>query len=250
MADATEGLWGVFTHELAGARYTDLTHAFFPGQPHFAAFPDERRSFVFDHSASSFQVDRYELVGQWGTHVDPPLHFVADGRPLDALDVAEMLRPLVVLDISARVALDPDACPTLEDLAAWEARHGRVPAGAFVALRTDWHHRWPDPARMANKDADDVAHSPGWSRPVLEVLFEQRGIVAIGHETLDTDPGSATSKGDYGLETYVLRRDRWQIELLANLDAVPEAGALVMATWPKPRGGSGFPARVVAIHRA
>jgi kynurenine formamidase len=34
-----------------------------------------------------------------------------------------------------------------------------------------------------------------------------------------------------------------------NLDKVPETGALIMASWPKARGGSGFPARVVAIHR-
>ncbi|RVB20106.1 cyclase family protein, partial [Mesorhizobium sp. M7A.F.Ca.CA.002.10.1.1] len=52
------------------------------------------------------------------------------------------------------------------------------------------------------------------------------------------------------LEYYVLSRDCWQIELLANLDKVPEAGALIMASWPKPKAGSGFPARAVAIHEA
>ena len=35
--------------------------------------------------------------------------------------------------------------------------------------------------------------------------------------------------------------------MLANLDQVPEAGALVMVSFPKPEHGSGFPARVVAI---
>jgi hypothetical protein len=32
-----------------------------------------------------------------------------------------------------------------------------------------------------------------------------------------------------------------------NLDQVPEAGALVVVSFPKPKGGSGFPARVFAI---
>jgi kynurenine formamidase len=73
-------------------------------------------------------------------------------------------------------------------------------------------------------------------------------VLAIGHEQTDTDPGLATSRGDYSLEHYVLGRDRWQIELVANLDAVPEAGALLIAAWPKPRGGSGYPARLFAIH--
>ena len=48
-------------------------------------------------------------------------------------------------------------------------------------------------------------------------------------------------------ETYILEQDRWQIELLANLDRVPARGALIVATWPKPAGGSGFPARCFAI---
>ena len=49
------------------------------------------------------------------------------------------------------------------------------------------------------------------------------------------------------LESYVLGLNHYQIEMLANLDKVPEAGALVMVTWPKPEGGTGFPARVIAI---
>ena len=82
---------------------------------------------------------------------------------------------------------------------------------------------------------------------VLKYLYEERKITASGHEPTDTDPGVATSKGDYSCESYILHRDRYQIELLANLDKVPEAGALVVVSFPKPRNGSGFPARVFAI---
>jgi len=82
---------------------------------------------------------------------------------------------------------------------------------------------------------------------VLKYLYEERKITASGHETLDTDPGIATSKGDYWLETYILGTDHYQIELLANLAKVPEAEAMVVVAFPKPKGGSGFPARVFAI---
>jgi kynurenine formamidase len=34
---------------------------------------------------------------------------------------------------------------------------------------------------------------------------------------------------------------------LANLDQVPESGALVSVTWPAIKDGTGFPARVFAI---
>ena len=81
----------------------------------------------------------------------------------------------------------------------------------------------------------------------LGYLYETRGITASGHETTDTDPGIASSKGDYSLETYILSRNNYQIELLANLDQVPEYGAIAIVTFPKPLKGSGFPARVFAI---
>ena len=100
---------------------------------------------------------------------------------------------------------------------------------------------------MQNKDAAGVAHYPGWSLEVLKALFEDRRITACAHETTDTDPGVATSRGDYSLETYILTSDHYQIELLANLDAVPESGALAIVSFPKPSNGSGFPARVIAI---
>ena len=68
-----------------------------------------------------------------------------------------------------------------------------------------------------------------------------------GHETTDTDPGTATTKDDYSIETYILSTNHYQIELLTNLDQVPEAGAIAVVSFPKPKGGSGFPVRVFAI---
>ena len=114
-------------------------------------------------------------------------------------------------------------------------------------MRTDWSKRWPDAEKMANKDGKGVAHYPGWSLPALKYLYEECKITASGHETTDTDPGSATTKDDYSLEAYILRTNHYQIELLTNLDQVPEVGAIVVVSFPKPKGGSGFPARVFAI---
>ena len=242
-------LWDLFRTSIQPRTFTDLTHPFHSGQPHFSAFPDESRELVFDFSLGhGFCVHRYSHVGQWGTHVDPPVHFIKGGRTLDELPVSEMILPLVVLDISAKVAISADSVPSMGDVAAWEARNGTIPVGSFVALRTDWSKHWPDAKCMANLDDSGVSHTPGWSREVLEYLFEEKKITAVGHEQTDTDPGLATSKQDYQLEHYVLARDHWQIELMTNLDKVPEAGALIVASWPKPKGGSGYPARVFAIH--
>ncbi len=238
---------------IQNSQFVDLTHAFEPGIPHWPGFPDEERETIYGYEegdgtmGSGFFAQRYCLVGQWGTHCDPPAHFVRGKRTIDQIDVKEMLLPLVVLDVHEKAAENPDYTITMDDVQAWEARHGPIPEGAFVALRTDWSKRWPDDDAMRNEDENGVAHYPGWSLEVLEFLYEQRKITASGHETTDTDPGVATSNGDYTLETYLLSTDHYQIELLTNLDEVPEAGAIVVVAFPKAKGGSGFPARVFAI---
>ena len=233
--------------------FVDLTHSFAPGIPHWPGFPNERRETIYwyDEGVGSagygFFAHVYTHVGQWGTHCDPPAHFIKDLRTIDQISVKEMLLPLVVLDIHEKAAQNPDYVVTMNDVRAWENRNGSIPEGSFVALRTDWSKRWPDVAAMRNADKDGVAHYPGWSLEVLKYLCEEKKITASGHETTDTDPGIATSKGDYSCETYILSQDRYQIELLANLDKVPEYGALVVVAFPKPAHGSGFPARVFAI---
>jgi kynurenine formamidase len=158
-----------------------------------------------------------------------------------------MILPLVVLDVHEQVMRNPDYVVTMDDVRHWERRHGPIPSDAFVALRTDWSKRWPDDAAMQNRDGRGMAHYPGWSLPVLRYLYERRHITASGHETTDTDPGFAVTHDDYSLERYVLGTNHYQIELLANLDQVPESGALVVVSFPKPKDGSGFPARVFAI---
>jgi kynurenine formamidase len=238
---------------LAGKKMVDLTHAFAPGIPHWPGFPDEERQIIywFDKKpgmvGEGFLAELFSHVGQWGTHVDPPAHFQRGGRTVDQITLKEMILPLAVVDVHEEVAKDPDYTLTVERIKKWENDHGAMPAGSFVALRTDWSKRWPDGAAMANKDAKGVAHYPGWSLAALKYLYEDRKATATGHETTDTDPGLATSRDDYSLESYVLSHDHYQIELLTNLDQVPEASAIIFATFPKPKGGSGFPARVFAI---
>jgi kynurenine formamidase len=232
---------------LKSHRFVDLTHSFAPGIPHWKGAPDERVKTLYTVDKDGFQIQEFCHVGQWGTHVDSPAHFHPGLRTVDQIDPRDMVMPLVVLDAHDKVARNADYVLSLEDVGAWEKRHGRIPKGAFVAMRTDWSKRWPDDAALANRDAKGVDHYPGWSKEVLKLLYEERGITASGHETTDTDPGFATTKDDYSLESYILGTNHYQIELLANLDQVPEAGGIVIVSFPKPGNGSGFPARVIAI---
>jgi kynurenine formamidase len=73
-------------------------------------------------------------------------------------------------------------------------------------------------------------------------LFEQRAVTAIGHESMDTDTTPSMDS-----ETWLLRHNHFQIEVMANLDMVPATGAVLIVTWPKVQGGFGFPARAIAV---
>lgn len=247
-----KALWRI-QKTLAGQKFVDLTHSFEPGIPRWPGFPDEKRERIYwyDKGGGSmgegFFSETFCHVGQWGTHVDPPAHFIRGLRTVDQIPLQEMVLPGVVIDVHSEVAANPDYTLSLERVKKWESAHGVIPASAFVAMRTDWSKRWPDSKAMENKDDTGVAHYPGWTMETLKYLYEERKITASGHETTDTDPGVAASKGDYSLETYILSTNHYQIELLTNLDQVPETGALVVVSFPKPKGGSGFPARVFAI---
>ena len=249
---AAEDLWQV-CRRLRQCQLVDLTHPFDQDIPYWPGFEAMKVDTLYWYEEGKaekghgFFAERFTHVGQYGTHCDPPAHFARGKRTIDQIELREMILPLVVIECSSKAAENPDYVLAVEDLKAWEAEHGEIPESSFVAMRTDWSRRWPDPEAMANRDADGVAHYPGWSLEALRYLYEERGITASGHEPTDTDPGVSMSAGSYAAEAYILGLDHYQIELLTNLDKVPATGAMVLVTFPKPRGGSGFPARVIAV---
>ncbi len=240
-------LWELYDAKIRPKRFVDLTHAFAPGIPRWPGFPTEERKIIYTYEKDGFFAELFTHVGQYGTHCDPPGHFHKGLRMIDEIPVNEMILPLVVVDCSQKVAANPDYQLLLADIKAWEARHGRIPQGAFVAMRTDWYKRFSDISAFYNKDESGQAHYPGWTIDALKFLFDERGVTAIGHEPIDAD-AAVSQKGEFfSCESYVLKTNRFQVELIANLDKVPEAGALLVCTWPKPKAGSGFPARLFAI---
>jgi kynurenine formamidase len=226
-------------------QFVDLTHSFSPltpvwkgfGQATFAAAADPATARPYSIDRDGFRATYYAMVGQYGTHIDPPAHFDPHGKTMDELPLKQMILPLVVFDITPMLANDPNHALTVDDVKAWERIHGRVPAGSFAALRTDMYKDW-----TSNPERFKRYPFPAWSLAALRFLYEQRDIVANGHESMDTDitPGLDS-------EAWLLRHGHWQIEVMAGLDKVPATGALIVVTWPKPEHGLGFPARAFAI---
>jgi kynurenine formamidase len=230
---------------LAGKSFVDLTHSFGPDSPVWAGFGQAKMTPAVDPQTGQpytipkdgFHATYYQMVGQYGTHVDPPAHFAEGGITMDRIPLKQMILPLIVLDDTPYLAKDPNHAFSVDDLRAWEKKNGGVPKDSFVALRTDMYKDWDrDPERFKRSPF------PAWSLDTIKFLIEQRGVTAIGHESMDTD---VTDKMES--ETYILQHGHFQIEVMANLDKVPPRGALIFVTWPKVKDGLGFPARALAI---
>ena len=224
---------------IAGKQFVDLTHSFGPQTPVWSGFgqakltpaADPKTKKPYTIKEDGFRTTFYEMVGQYGTHVDPPAHFVDNGITMDEIPLKQMILPLIVLDDTPYLGKDPNHAFSLADLRAWEKKHGRVPRGSFVALRTDMYKDWDkDPERFKR------APFPAWAFETIKFFYEERGVTATGHEAMDTD---TTDKMDS--ETYILQHGHYQIEVMANLDQVPPKGALIVVSWPKVRKGLGFP---------
>jgi len=227
--------------------FVDLTHTFDANSPSFEKAKPMEIEVISTIDQDGYLVQRFHFEGQWGTHVDAPSHFFKDLRALHEIDTREMVLPLVVIDVHTQVKQNSDYVLKLTDIQEWEKRYGLIPSHSFVALRTDWSKRWPHHTLVHNRDAQQVAHTPGWSVTCLKYLFEERKITAIGHETIDPDPGMLANQTNWECERYVLGRNHYQIELLTNLDQCPATGALLICTFPKAQQASGFPARLIAI---
>jgi kynurenine formamidase len=230
---------------LSKMHFVDLTETFGPNTPVWAGFgqasfkpaadPQTGRSYTI--AKDGFRTSQYTLVGQYGTHIDPPAHFSEHGATLDQIPLSDMILPLVVFDETPLLDKDPAHAWSIADIERWETAHGRVPRGAFAALRTDMSKDW-----TANPERYKRSPFPAWSLAAVKLLVEQRGVKAIGHESMDTDITPAMDS-----ETWLLQHDHFQIEVMAHLDAVPATGALIVVSWPKVEGGLGFPARAFAI---
>ena len=238
-------LWDVYDQSLKHAKYVDLTHTINPSIPVWHGFgpskflptvdPATNRPYTYEKDG--FEATHYDLsTDQLGTQLDPPAHWNPYYPAIDELPPTYTIRPLVVIPIQDKVAKDPGYQMSVDDIREWEKRTGKIPEGSVVFIRSDWSKQWPNP-ELATR-----AQFPGVKLDALKFLHLERKILFHGHEALDTDT-TPTLEG----EAWLLKNGYTQGEGVANLDKVPEKGALVAIGFPKLQGGTGGYARYIAI---
>ena len=79
------------------------------------------------------------------------------------IPVDRFVGPAVVIDISGRAATDKDTGVTVEDLQAWEEKHGKIPKGAIVLMNSGWGQYINNVTLFRGNDTDDTRylHFPG-----------------------------------------------------------------------------------------
>jgi kynurenine formamidase len=238
-------LWKTYRQVFAKTRYISLNHVIAPNIPVWKGFGpsvfgpavDPATGNAYTYAKDGFEATRYELAtDQLGTQLDPPAHWAPEYPSIDELPASYSVRPLVVISIVKQVRRNFNYALAVSDIKAWEKRHGRVPSGSVVMVRSDWSKRWPDPA------LSQLTEFPGVSLDALKFLHHKRNILFHGHEPLDTD-STPTLEG----ESWLMHHGYAQAEGVANLDKVPATGCLVSIGFPRFKGGLGGYASYTAI---
>ena len=204
----------------------------------------------YDARGPAWYWNNFTLSEHTGTHFDAPIHWVT-GKDLadnavDTIPLEHFLAPVCVVDASREVARDKGFILTVPFLDQWEAKHGRIPAGAWVFLRTDWR-KVADPKNYTNMQ-EDGAHSPGPDTKAVRFLVDERDVLGFGTETIGTDAGQAFRfEPQYPCHHYMHGAGKYGLQCMTNLDLLPPTGALIFCAPLKIENGSGSPLRVLAL---
>ena len=223
----------------------DLTHPLSPDVPRSAS----KSTSETIRSATLVEKDApRRMVASASTHtsIDAPAQLARGMWTVDQIPPERLIAPLVVLDATAETERNVDYEVSVKDLAQWEQIHGEIPAGAVVLARTGWGVRWGSLAEYRNADKKGVMHFPGYSADAAKFLVEGRAVLALGIDTLSVDPGAAKT---LVIHQYTLAHSVYHLENVANLERVPDAGAVVVVAPTKLEGEADGPVRILALTR-
>ncbi|MFV9453369.1 cyclase family protein [Rhodococcus sp. NM-2] len=203
----------------------------------------------FDEDGPGWYWNNIHTGEHTGTHLDAPNHWITgrDGLDVSQVPLRSLLAPAVVLDVTDRVADNPDFLLDVADIEEWQRTHGALPAGGWLLYRTGWSSRSENSDDFLNAD-ESGPHTPGFTAECAGWLAEETELVGVGVETVGTDAGQATALDPaFPCHHHLLGAGKLGLTQLQNLDQLPATG-FALAVLPLPIvGGSGSPARVVAL---
>lgn len=241
-----------------GIAVVDLTETLTPDYPTITLPPEfgQASPFVkeqiscYDEAGPGWYWNNFTVSEHTGTHFDAPVHWVTgkdvENGSVDTIDPARFFAPVCVIDCTSEVAACPDFILSKDFMLGWEDRHGRIPAGSWVFLRSDWR-KFADPKNYTNLD-DNGAHSPGPDAEATLWMINDRDVLGFGTECVGTDAGQAfLFDPQYPCHHYMHGAGKYGLQCMTNLDRLPATGAVIVAAPLKIENGSGSPLRVLAL---
>ena len=228
---------------LNNAKVIDLTIPLGPDIVMWPGAPSPEVETLVTIKHDGYFARRVSFFEHSGTHFDAPCHFIEGGKSVEHVPVETLVRPAVVIDISKHIGSDADGELTLAEVQAFEAANGRIPDGAAILLRTGWEEFNSDSHRYAGPEGD--LHFPGFGVEAAKFLVEERKAVGLGTDTLGIDPGCASTFPVHSQISHP--KGLWHLENLQNLKQLPAMGAWIVVGVLPLIGGSGSPARVIAL---
>lgn len=235
----------------SGGKWIDLTYPYSAETVYWptvtTGFRLDTVSFGPTEGGYFYSAFAYSAPEHGGTHLDAPAHFAEGMMTTDEIPLDRLTGKAVIIDVTSKVARNKDYLVTVEDVAAWEKKYGAIPQGAIVIFKTGFGSYYPDAQKYlgtADKGPEAVKHLhfPGIA-PALAAWLVNRKVKAVGIDTASIDYGQST---DFKTHRSLFAANIPGFENVANLDALPDTGAYVVALPMKIKGGSGGPLRIVA----
>jgi kynurenine formamidase len=233
-------------------QWIDLSYDFSPETVYWPTsdpFTHETVSEGITDKGYYYSAYKFSAAEHGGTHLDAPIHFAKDHQTAEQIPLSQLIAQAIRVDVSEKALGNRDYLIGPEDFKNWETKNGKIPDGSIVLLYTGYGRYWPDRVKYMGTDKrglEAVAelHFPGLNPEAARWLTKERKINAIGLDTPSIDYGQSQTFESH----QVLAAQNIPIfENVAQLDKLPEKGAMVFAMPMKIKGGSGAPLRIVAL---
>jgi kynurenine formamidase len=222
----------------AGLRVVDLAQELGPGTcvwPGMSQLSSQTTNTYADGGAFARELTFNEHTG---THLDAPAHFHEGAETVEGIPAGRLVCEAALIDVREACSRDHDYLVSEDDVLANERAHGPLAPGTAVLVMTGWSAFLREPGRYV----EDL-HYPGVSVEAARLLVA-RGVIGLGIDTLSVDAGIAP---ECPVHFVTLPAGLWQLEGLVQLDQLPPRGALLVVGVPRLVGGSGMPARPLAL---
>lgn len=233
-------------------RWIDLTHDFSQETIYWPTANSFVKTTVFEgYTDAGFYYSAYEFCAaeHGGTHIDAPIHFAENRRTLDEIPVEQLIGPAIVIRVVDKAKENRNYQFSIDDILAWEKQHGKIPDDSILLIDTGSSRFWPNRKKYMGtdergKEAVKKLVFPGIHPDAARFLVTQRKIKAVGLDTPSLDYGGSVQFESHQI---LFEHNIPGLENVANLDKLPDKGAMIVALPMKIKGGSGGPVRIVAL---